>query len=220
MGVFPRKERKMPKVDKYTVGVKAKSIGEIPSDLFEKEENDYLVAQAMRIYINRAYKALSKVKTRGEVLLTKSKWYRQKGTGRARHGAKSAPIFVGGGKAHGPRGIKRELELPLKMKRKALSIVLNKKLKDKKIFLIDGVAKIKKTKETYELVRRIAGDKMTRTTVVLSMKNKDKAKFFRNIDNLSVLFFESLNAYSVFYGGLLLFDVDVFKAVNKEEKKK
>lgn len=210
----------MPKVDKYTVGVKAKSIGEIPSDLFEKEENDYLVAQAMRIYINRAYKALSKVKTRGEVLLTKSKWYRQKGTGRARHGAKSAPIFVGGGKAHGPRGIKRELELPLKMKRKALSIVLNKKLKDKKIFLIDGVAKIKKTKETYELVRRIAGDKMTRTTVVLSMKNKDKAKFFRNIDNLSVLFFESLNAYSVFYGGLLLFDVDVFKAVNKEEKKK
>ncbi len=210
----------MPKVDKYAVGVKAKSIGEIPLDLFEKEENDYLVAQAMRVYTNRAYKALSKVKTRGEVLLTKSKWYRQKGTGRARHGAKSAPIFVGGGKAHGPRGIKRELELPLKMKRKALAIVLNRKLKDKKIFLIDGVAKIKKTKESYELVRRIAGDKMARTTVVLSMKNKDKAKFFRNIDNLSVLVFESLNAYSVFYGGLLLFDADVFKAEKKEEKKK
>jgi len=210
----------MPKVDKYAVGVKAKSIGEIPLDLFEKEENDYLVAQAMRVYTNRAHKALSKVKTRGEVLLTKSKWYRQKGTGRARHGAKSAPIFVGGGKAHGPRGIKRELELPLKMKRKALAIVLNRKLKDKKIFLIDGVAKIKKTKESYELVRRIAGDKMARTTVVLSMKNKDKAKFFRNIDNLSVLVFESLNAYSVFYGGLLLFDADVFKAEKKEEKKK
>lgn len=210
----------MPKVDKYAVGVKVKSIGEIPLDLFEKEENDYLVAQAMRVYTNRAHKALSKVKTRGEVLLTKSKWYRQKGTGRARHGAKSAPIFVGGGKAHGPRGIKRELELPLKMKRKALAIVLNRKLKDKKIFLIDGVAKIKKTKESYELVRRIAGDKMARTTVVLSMKNKDKAKFFRNIDNLSVLVFESLNAYSVFYGGLLLFDADVFKAEKKEEKKK
>jgi len=210
----------MPKVDKYAVGVKVKSIGEIPLDLFEKEENDYLVAQAMRVYTNRAHKALSKVKTRGEVLLTKSKWYRQKGTGRARHGAKSAPIFVGGGKAHGPRGIKRELELPLKMKRKALAIVLIRKLKDKKIFLIDGVAKIKKTKESYELVRRIAGDKMARTTVVLSMKNKDKAKFFRNIDNLSVLVFESLNAYSVFYGGLLLFDADVFKAEKKEEKKK
>ena len=67
--------------------------------------NSTLLAQAIRVYGSNSHQKTSKVKTRGEVDGSTRKIYRQKGTGNARHGAKYAPIFVGGGIAHGPTGI-------------------------------------------------------------------------------------------------------------------
>jgi large subunit ribosomal protein L4 len=78
-----------------------------------------------------------KTKTRGEVRMTKAKAYRQKGTGRARHGAKSAPIFVGGGIAHGPRPHKYTKSMPKKMRRQAIRCALSALARDEQLVFVD-----------------------------------------------------------------------------------
>jgi len=78
-------------------------------------------------------------KTRSEIRLTKAKWYRQKGTGRARHAAQSAPLFVGGAKAHGPRGVAKRIKLPKKMRRKALQSALSAQMADGCVVIIDAI---------------------------------------------------------------------------------
>lgn len=104
--------------------------------------NEALLAQALRIYESNSHQKTHKVLTRGEVDGSTKKIYRQKGTGNARHGAKYAPIFVGGGIAHGPTGVRPEnLILPKKMKRKSLATALLGKLQEGSLV---GLAEIKK----------------------------------------------------------------------------
>lgn len=133
----------MIKLNVYSQNGTKKTSINMPKDLIEKE-NRTLLAQAIRVYESGKHPGLSKVKTRGEVRASKRKIYRQKGTGQARHGAKSAPIFVGGGKAHGPKGVKRVLSLPRKMRQKALKIALSMKAGEKRLVVIDGVGSLKK----------------------------------------------------------------------------
>src|SRR3990172_4724030 len=112
--------------------------------------------------------------------------YRQKGTGRARHGAKSAPIFVGGGVAHGPKGIKRELSLPKKMVQKALHVSLALKAKDKKIVVVTGLKTLQKTKEAKKLINKlqlVEGKPDKKIMIALSQANSGQRRFFKNIGN-------------------------------------
>ena len=84
---------------------KGKKVGEVElrSDIFEVPVNVPLMHQALVRQLANARLGTHKTKSRGEVIRTKAKWYRQKGTGRARHGSRNANLFVGGGIAHGPR---------------------------------------------------------------------------------------------------------------------
>ena len=92
----------------------------LPKEIFGAKVNDDLMAQAVRVYLANQRQGNAHTKSRGEINLTTGKWYRQKGTGRARHGAKSAPIFVGGGVAHGPRKKDYTLSLSKNMKKAAV----------------------------------------------------------------------------------------------------
>src|SRR3989344_3759198 len=134
----------MVKLDVYSAKGIKKGYANLPERFVEKE-NLPLLAQAIRVYEARLHPGLAKVKTRGEVIASTRKIYRQKGTGGARHGAKSAPIFVGGGVTHGPKGLKRILTLPAKMRKKALGTALSLKAKEEKVFVIDGVSGFKKS---------------------------------------------------------------------------
>ncbi len=98
---------------------------ELPADIFEAEINIDLMHQAYVRQMANARLGTHKTKTRGEVNRTKRKWYRQKGTGRARHGSRNAPIFVGGGVAHGPLPRKYRKDMPKKMRRAALRSALS-----------------------------------------------------------------------------------------------
>ncbi len=98
-----------------------------------------LIHQALVTVDRRRKQYAGRTKTRSEINLTKAKWYRQKGTGRARHGAQSAPIFVGGSKAHGPRGQRRRVKLPKKMRRKALQSALSAQVADGSVVIIDEI---------------------------------------------------------------------------------
>src|SRR4030043_754050 len=117
----------MNKIEVYTIDANKKADISTPSN-FKEKVNLSLLSQAIRVYGDRKHPGLNRAKTRSEVRGSTRKIYRQKGTGFARHGAKSAPIFVGGGIAHGPKGIKRILTLPSKMKKQALGLAFSSKL--------------------------------------------------------------------------------------------
>lgn len=205
------------KINSYTK-TGTKSEVNAPSAFAGKINNDLLM-QAIHVYRARKHPGKSKVQTRSDVSLTKAKVYRQKGTGNARHGAKSAPIFVGGGSAHGPKGVKRVLSLPLKMRRKALESALAAKLSKKHIALAD-VAKLEKTADAQKLVDKIiAGEEIKRgnITIVLADTHKESKKAFSNIGRVKTQEYKDLNAYSVYFGGTLVFDTTLFDT--KEAKK-
>src|SRR3990167_8071260 len=110
-----------------------------------------LLAQAIKVYLTNQRQGTKHAKTRGEVAGSGKKIWRQKGTGKARHGDRQAPLFVGGGIAHGPKGNENyKLNLPDKMKRLALRIVLTDKLKDERIVLVKSLKTVKA--KTAELV--------------------------------------------------------------------
>ena len=211
----------MTKLDVFSAkGVKKQTVS-LPKDFIEKE-NPALLAQAIRVYEGRSHQGLSKIKTRGEVVASKRKIYRQKGTGRARHGALSAPIFVGGGKAHGPKGVKRKLELPKKMRRKAVGIALGLKVKNGDLLVIDGLSSLKKTKEAQKLIDKILKNmkKKGRVSFVLSEKSFSAVRAIRNLPNAEAVSFHNLNAYQVFHGGVLLLDKEILTPKTKAKKEK
>jgi large subunit ribosomal protein L4 len=113
---------------------------ELPADIFEVEVNVGLMHQAYVRQMANARLGTHKTKTRGEINRTKAKWYRQKGTGRARHGARSAPIFVGGGVAHGPQPRDHSKKMPRKMRRQALRSALSALAADGQIVVVDTLA--------------------------------------------------------------------------------
>lgn len=202
----------MIKVNVYSIkGTKLSQIA-LPKN-FEEKVNIPLLAQALRVYEDRTHPGTSKTKTRGEVALTKAKWYRQKGTGRARHGAKSAPIFVGGGVAHGPKGVKRQLRLPKKIVQKALNVAFSLKAKEGNVVVVDGISGLKKTKETQKFLDKVFPRGFKKVTFGLSDVNKKANLFIRNIKNASVAVFKDLNAHKVYYGGILILDK---KAISKK----
>ena len=213
----------MSKANVYSVkGVKGQAIT-LPKNFSEKE-NKILLAQAIRVYENRLHPGLSKTKRRGEVIATTRKVWRQKGTGRARHGARSAPIFVGGGKAHGPTGIKRRLVLPKKMRQKALNIALSMKASNGQVIIVDNTSSLKKTKEAQSLIDRIISkekkmEKGQRFTFVLIDGNLQARLALRNIKGVGVIDYKNLNAYQVFFGEVLIFDKDIFDTKKGSKKK-
>jgi len=207
----------MKKIKVYST--KTKTVGEmsLPKDWVEKVE-EQLLAQALRVYEDRQHRGLARTKTRGEIARTTRKWYRQKGTGRARHGAQSAPIFVGGGKAHGPKGMKRELKLPKKMRERALKMVIGLKLQEGALVAIEGISGIKKAKEARAFLDRFL-EKGRKFTLVLDNGNWERKRFWRNLDGGNLVRAGSLNAYQVFMGGTVVLDKEMFAKKGKEKKK-
>src|SRR5690348_286415 len=111
---------------------------ELNDGIFGVERNDTLIHQAvLRIHANRR-RGTHDTKTRGEVSGTTAKWYRQKGTGRARHGAQTAPQFRKGGVVFGPHPRSYHQDMPQKMRRKALCSVLTDKLAEGRVHVVDG----------------------------------------------------------------------------------
>lgn len=207
----------MTKIDLYTVkGVKKETLT-LPSS-FDAEVNMRLIAQAMRVYEDGSHVGLAKTKTRAEVNRTTKKLYKQKGTGGARHGSRKAPIFVGGGVAHGPRPLRRILNLSTVVKRKALASALSAKVKDGKLVAISGIGAIKKTNEMNSFIKAV-GEELNakKFTFVLSDKNKEARLRTRNLGNSETLPFSDINAYNIFLGGIVVFDEDIFEA-KKEVK--
>lgn len=181
----------------------------LPGEIFNAKINPNLMAQAVRVYLANQRSGTASSKTRGEVNGTTKKIYRQKGTGRARHGAAKAPLFVGGGVTFGPKPHSFALTLPKKMKRNALFSALSSKFQEKKIMIVDFNGATGKTKEIAGVLKTLGliqknGDAHS----VLLVANKDQEmvnRSARNIEGLSVQVAGNLNAYEVLNGNMLVF---------------
>jgi large subunit ribosomal protein L4 len=112
---------------------------ELRDDIFGIEPNGPVMHQALVRQLANRRLGTHKVKSRGEVARSKAKWYRQKGTGRARHGSRNAPIFVGGGVAHGPKPRRYIKKMPRKMRRLALCSALSVKAAEARIVVLDAI---------------------------------------------------------------------------------
>lgn len=204
----------MPKVNVYNTKGETTGKVSLPKEVFGAKINEQLMAQAVRVYLANQRRARAKTKTRGEVIGSGRKIYRQKGTGRARHGDRYAPIFVGGGIAHGPKGEVKRLKMPKKMKRLALFSALTSKLKAKNVIVMEGLEKIKpKTKEMAKIMQNLKCK--GKISLVLPEKIESVVRAARNIANLKLIQANLLNTYEVLNGGKLIFARDSIKKLKE-----
>lgn len=160
--------------------------------VFNVEISPALLAQAIYVYQENSHVGTSKVKTRGEINLTKKKVYKQKGTGNARHGSKSAPIYVGGGVVFGPRGLKLSAKsLNKKMKLRALLGALSLYHKEDRLQLIDP----SEIKESSKSAVKLLGQ--DRLGLVHFQEDAKTLKAIGNLKNVDLLSANRLNIYKV-----------------------
>jgi large subunit ribosomal protein L4 len=171
----------------------------LPKEIFNAKINNQLMSQAVRVYLFNQRRGTVKTKSRGEVNMTTKKVYRQKGTGRARHGAMSAPIYVGGGVAFGPRQRDYSLSFPQKMKKASLFSALSAKLKDGEIKVLTGLEKIEpRTKVMVNVIKSLNMEaKNKKLLLITSAGAGNILKAGRNIKGLSILDAKQINTYEV-----------------------
>lgn len=173
-----------------------------------------LVSQAVKAFLSNQRKALAKIKTRSLVVGSKSKLFRQKGTGRARHGDRQAPIFVGGGVAHGPVGNQNfKKKINQKMTQKTLATVLAERIKDKRVYLVKG-AEFEKTKEASSFLEKVKESLKIQGEVAFILSKKDNLRrTLNNLKDVQVLNVESLNSFYLLKADLVLVTESAFKAL-------
>ena len=185
------------KIDKFNLNGKKDSI-EVLDKIFSAKVNKKLVDTVL-YKTNANYKGRhAKTKQQNEVAGPTSKIYAQKGTGNARHASRKAPIFVGGGVAHGPKGQlaykKRKLNKSEK-KQSIVSLISDKIQNNNLLVLNDFGSEIKKTKEMDVILKKF---QITNSIIILDKTSKEKIeKSIRNIPNVKVTDINHFSAFDI-----------------------
>ncbi len=186
----------------------------LPEVIFGAKVNPTLMAQAVRVYLANQRLGTASTKTRGEVDGSTRKIYRQKGTGRARHGGVRAPIFVKGGVAHGPSPRDYSLSMPTKMKRAALFSALSVQLKNDNVIVVEGLEKIgPKTKKMAQALSKLGMGK--KSLVVMPSFLVDVYKAGRNIAGIKLSPASQLSTYAVLGAGKIILMKESIAAMEK-----
>jgi large subunit ribosomal protein L4 len=187
------------------LGTDGKVVGShnLATAVFGVKINKQLIAQAVRVYLANQRQGNASTKTRGEVTGSTRKIYRQKGTGRARHGGIRAPIFVGGGVAWGPRPHDFNLSLPQKMKQLALASALSSKAHDQEVKIVEGLEKLEgKTKKMVGALAnlKLKTENIKKNPKILLIINDGATSTIRaarNIDRVTITSASRVNVYDV-----------------------
>ncbi len=175
-------------------GKKAGSV-DLGEDIFGLEPRGDILQRVVRWQRNKAQAGTHKVKTRSEVNYSTKKIYRQKGTGGARHGARSAPIFRGGGIYKGPTPRSHAHDLPKKVRMLGLRHALSAKAKAGALVVIDEAAAKGKTGTLAKQIRNLG---WKRALIIDGAEvNADFANAARNIDGLDILPTMGANVYDI-----------------------
>jgi len=171
---------------------------ELPERIFGIKWNPNLVHQALMIQLANRREPIAHAKGRGEVRGGGKKPWRQKGTGRSRHGSIRSPIWIGGGVTHGPtKERKFGGKINKKANRLAIFSILSKKLENKEFKLIDDL-KIEpaKSKNAVIFLKKIFGDKPN-ALLIASTDNQKIKRLVSNIKNIDAIGAKSLNIYDL-----------------------
>jgi len=178
-------------------GTKSESI-EVSDKIVKLKVNHKLIKFVIDWQLNHAKPRTAKTKQRNQIKGSTVKIVAQKGSGGARHASKKAPLFVGGGVAHGPKGaVYKVKKINKKVRKLALAQTLSKKNSDKNLYILADVKKeIKKTKEFNKFLEK---NKLTNALIISdsdSLKNINKSA--RNIKNVKLIKQEGTNIYDLF----------------------
>ena len=170
---------------------------EISDKIFKLKINYKLVKSVIDWQLNHAKPRLAKTKQKNEIKGSTKKIVPQKGSGGARHASRKAPIFVGGGVAHGPKGANYKIKkINKKVRKLALAQTLSKKNSDKNLFVLSDVKKeIKKTKEFNSFLEKNNLNNAVIISDTISMKNINKSA--RNIKNIKLIYETGANIYDM-----------------------
>lgn len=205
----------MAKVKVYNLA--GKEVGEMELDpmIFEVVAKPSLVHQVVEVQRANARLKLAHTKTKGEVRGGGKKPWRQKGTGRARHGSIRSPLWIGGGITFGPR-TDREFgkKINKKMRRKALFMTLSDKVKENNFIVVEKLELPEiKTKPLFSILKKLPMKGIFSTLMVLTNKDENINKSARNIKKIKTILADSLNVYDVLKYNFLLIDKEGVKKI-------
>jgi large subunit ribosomal protein L4 len=203
------------KLEKLSIDGKKDSI-EVLDKIFSAKVNSKLVSSVL-YKTNANYKGRhAKTKQQNEVRGPTSKIYAQKGTGGARHASRKAPIFVGGGIAHGPKGELSYKKRKLNKNEKKLSVaslITEKTINKNLIILNDFSSEIKKTKEMNTIIQKL---KITHSLIILDKSSKEKIeKSARNIPNVKITDVNHFSSYDIIKFKKVVFTESSVKELEK-----
>jgi large subunit ribosomal protein L4 len=205
------------KVKVYDAKGNEKESVAFPKEIFSVTASPKLLAQYVRVYLANQRQGTASTKTRGEVVGSTKKIYRQKGTGRARHGDIKAPIFVGGGVVGGPKPKDYSLKMNKKQRRRSLFLALSLKQKDNAILQAEkeliGIAP--KTKLVVQFLKAIGILNEKILFVFPKMETNNLILASRNIPGVYFSDAPSLNAYAILNADKIVFIDDALSVLKK-----
>jgi large subunit ribosomal protein L4 len=190
----------------------------LPEEIFGGEVNVPLMHQVMTAQLAEARSGTASTKTRSEVRGGGIKPWRQKGTGRARHGSTRSPIWVGGGVVFGPKPRDHSVKVNKKMRAAALRSALANKAGEGRIFVIDGFSDTK-TKAAAAALKGAGIE--GRVLVVLDPDDESSVavdRAFRNLSNAAFTLFGSLGTFDVIVADAIVFTKSALERFSKRGK--
>lgn len=185
----------------------------VPKPVAEAKVCRQLLFDCLQAYLTNQRQGTKRAKTRGEVQGSTAKIYRQKGTGRARHGDIKANIFVGGGIAFPPKPKDWRIRLPKKAKRKALAQALRQRLEEGNLLLVDqlSVAEIK----TKKVARQLEKWKVFQGLIVIEGPDEKLFKSIRNIPHIELTTTDGIHVLKVLRHPKVVFTEKAFVQLEK-----
>ncbi|MBN1624843.1 MAG: 50S ribosomal protein L4 [Clostridia bacterium] len=186
----------MPKVNVYDISGKVVDSMELSKDIFGIEVSETAMHSAVVAQLSNARQGTQSAKTRAEVRGGKKRPWRQKGTGRARHGGTVQPQWTGGGVAFAPKPRSYRISVPKKLKRLAMKSALTSKVNDGNFMVLDKLelAEIK-TKVAAEIIGNLNADGTT--LLVMPESNQTIIKSINNIPGVKTTIVSTLNVYDI-----------------------
>lgn len=186
----------MPSIDVLNIQGKKVSTLKLNDEIFNVKFNEALVHSVIVNYLANQRQGTQSTKTRSEVSGGGKKPWRQKGTGRARHGSTRSPIWIKGGIALGPKPRSYNYRVNKKEKQNAIKMILSNKIAEKNIIVVDEI-KLKeiKTKEVATILNNLKVE--GKTLLLLEENNNEIYRAAKNINKLNVSYVGMTNAYQL-----------------------
>ncbi len=204
----------MPKVALYNN--EGSQVGEVElnEEIFAAEINQQLMHEAVKRYLTSQRRGTASTKTRNEVRGGGRKPWRQKGTGRARHGSIRSPLWTGGGVIFGPQPKEYEYKMNKKARKKAIKSALSAKLKDGQLVVIDQLEfEAPKTKMIIEMLQNL---KLNHKTMVVTGEADFNVHLsVRNIPGVSSMLANSINVYDILNHEYLVLTQDAVSVIEE-----